>query len=46
MGDITDVFELNDGKFICEDCGETKRLQFGICCVCGGDVVENEPEED
>lgn len=43
MGHITDVFNLNNGeKYECEDCGETIRLQFGICCECGGDVVEKE----
>ena len=39
--DIRDVLELDsEENCICEDCGETQRLQFGVCCVCGGNVVD------
>ena len=38
MNKRTDIFNLSDGKYICLECGETKRLQFGVCCVCGGEV--------
>lgn len=41
MSDIRDVFEIDTGEnCICEDCGETKRLQFGVCMECGGKVVD------
>jgi hypothetical protein len=37
---MKDVFDKEyEEQCECEDCGETKRLQFGICCVCGGDVI-------
>ena len=43
MSRLDDVFNADyEDKCECEDCGETKRLQFGVCCVCGGDVVEIE----
>ena len=43
MSDIRDVFEIDTGENReCEDCGETKKLQFGVCCVCGGSVVDVE----
>lgn len=38
---IDDIF-IKQNKYECQDCGETKRLQFGVCCVCGGEVVETE----
>ncbi|MFP4527696.1 MAG: hypothetical protein ACLFQX_04035 [Candidatus Kapaibacterium sp.] len=27
---------------ICEDCGETDKLVWGVCLVCGGNVIEKE----
>lgn len=43
MSDIIDVFDIDtDEECICEDCGETKRLQFGICIICGGNVIDKE----
>ena len=32
-------------KYECSDCGEKKRLLWGICTVCGGDVIEGERED-
>lgn len=31
---------------ICEECGETENLMFGVCIECGGDVVDNEEDSD
>ena len=43
---IQDVFGIEyEEKCECEDCGETERLQFGICCLCGGNVIEIEDED-
>ena len=33
-----------EGFCYCEDCGGTEGLVFGICTVCGGNVIEEEPE--
>ena len=44
MGDINEIFEKANENYECEDCGETKRLQFGICIECGGNVIEREKE--
>ena len=41
MDEITDIFDVDPGEdCVCEDCGETKALQFGICIKCGGNVIE------
>lgn len=42
---IDNCFKYNE-NLECEDCGEKTRLQFGICCVCGGDVIDSENEDD
>ena len=43
MSDIMEVFEIDTGEdCYCEDCGETKYLQFGVCIICGGKVIEND----
>jgi len=43
--EIDNIFEHEheeEEKCICEDCGETKYLQFGVCIKCGGNVIEVE----
>lgn len=41
--DIRDVLDLEtEENCECEDCGETQRLQFGICMECGGHVIDLE----
>jgi hypothetical protein len=35
-----------DENCICEDCGETENLCWGVCLVCGGDVIQEEEAED
>lgn len=43
---IQDIFDVEyEEQCECEDCGEAKRLQFGVCCVCGGNVIEIEDDD-
>jgi hypothetical protein len=38
---ISDIFEVDTGEdCICKHCGEEKYLQFGICMICGGNVID------
>ncbi len=43
---LEDIFEVDTGEnCICEDCGEEKYLQFGVCIKCGGNVIEQEASD-
>jgi len=33
---------MDEENYICEDCGEKKHLIWGICLICGGNVIEEE----
>ncbi len=46
MNEINEIFEVEFSEnYKCEDCGETVRLQFGVCLDCGGDVIDKEEDE-